>query len=247
VDIHVINLDRCADRLSAFQALNGHLPLNFVRFPAVDGRNIVRGPLVDSGIIATDLCMRDGSLGCTLSHLALWDLAIERNQPLTICEDDAIFNCGFGRAAEAQLQALPPDWHIILWGWNFDSILLFDLVPGVSPCLSIFDQARMRMGIEAFRSAQLTPQPFRLFNTFGLPGYSISPTGAREIKRCCLPVRNMDIYIPGLGGEVANEDVDIMLNAAYRHIQAYVCFPPLIITKNADSTIVRSPDGTAGG
>jgi GR25 family glycosyltransferase involved in LPS biosynthesis len=239
VDVHVINLDRSKDRLSSFQALNGHLPVNFARYPAVDGATVVRTPLVERGIITSDLGYREGVLGCALSHLALWDLAIEKNQPVTVCEDDAIFNQGFASGAEAMLQTLPPHWHVILWGWNFDSILFFDLVPGVSPCLSMFDQDWLRKGIEAFRSAELTPRPFRLFQAFGLIGYTISPEGAREMKQRCLPIHNMDVYIPGLGRDVANEDFDVVLNTAYRHINAYVCFPPLIVTKNAhaDSTL----------
>jgi len=239
VDVHVINLDRSTDRLSSFQELNSHLPVNFTRFPAVDGRSVARAPLVERGIITTDLGYSDGSVGSALSHLTLWDLAVEKNQPVTICEDDAIFNSGFASAAEAVLQALPPEWHIMLWGWNFDSILLFDLVPGVSPCLSMFDQDWLRQGVDAFRSARLTPQPFRLFHTFGILAYSISPLGAVELKRRSLPIRNMEVYIPGLGRNVANESLDIALNTSYRDVGAYVCFPPLVVSKNSKADSVR--------
>ena len=235
----MINLDRSKDRLTSFETANGPSELDCQRFPAIDGREIARGPLVDRGIITADLCYSDGVLGCALSHLALWDLAIEKNQPLTVCEDDAIFNHGFSSAAASVIKALPQDWHLILWGWNFDSILLFDILPGVSPCLSLVDQDRMRMGIDAFQSSQLTPQPFKLFNTFGLVAYSVSPPGARAMKQHCLPIRNMDVYIPGLGRTVANEEFDIMLNKLYRDINAYVSFPPLVVTRNihAESSI----------
>ena len=89
MDIHVINLDRSKDRMSAFESLNGNLGLNFLRFSAVEGKSIARGPLADRGIITADLGYGDGALGNALSHLALWDLAIEKNQPLTVSEDDA--------------------------------------------------------------------------------------------------------------------------------------------------------------
>lgn len=239
MEIHVINLERSKNRLAAFERLNGHLKNNFQRFPAIDGREVARGPLVDRGIITADLCYGDGALGGALSQLALWDLAIEKNQSLTICEDDAIFNHGFSAAADSVIQALPKDWHVILWGWNFDSILLFDILPGVSPCLSMVDEARMRMGVDAFQSLRVTPQPFKLFNTFGLVGYSVSPLGAQTLRQHCLPLRNIDVYIAGLGRTVANKALDVMLNTLYREINAYVSFPPLIITKNThhDSTI----------
>jgi GR25 family glycosyltransferase involved in LPS biosynthesis len=242
LDIHVINLDRSKDRLSKFEALNGHLQQNFLRFPALEGINVARPPLVDRGIITADLGYGDGALGNALSHLALWDLAIEKNQAFTVCEDDAIFNRGFGAAGESLIKALPQDWHVILWGWNFDSIVLFDMIPGVSPCLGIFDQDRMRMGIDAFQSAPLMPQPFRLFNAFGVVGYSVSPMGAQAMKRHSLPLRNMDVFIPGLGRAVPNRSLDIMLNDVYPRVNAYVSFPPLIITRNfhSNSTVQQA-------
>ena len=242
LDIHVINLDRCPDRMLAFEKLNGHLQPNPRRFPAVDGATVARGPLVDRGIITADLGYADGALGNALSHLALWDLAIETNQSFTVCEDDAIFNRGFGPAAESLIKALPSDWHVILWGWNFDSTILFNMIPGVSPCLGVFDQDRMRMGVDAFQSASLTPQPFRLFNAFGIVGYAVSPSGAQVMKQCCLPLRNMNVSIPGLGRAVPNRALDVVLNDVYPRVNAYVSFPPLVITRNfhSNSTVQQA-------
>lgn len=242
MDIYVINLDRSKDRMSAFETFNGNLSLSFLRFSALEGKNVARGPLVERGIITADLCYGDGALGNALSHLALWDLAIEKNQSLTVCEDDAIFNRGFGPAAESLIKALPRDWHVMLWGWNFDSIVLFDMIPGVSPCLGIFDQDRMRMGIDAFQSAHLMPQPFRLLNAFGIVCYSASPLGAQAMKQHCLPFRNKDVFIPGLGRAVPNRALDVMLNDVYPRVNAYVSFPPLIITGNfhSNSTVQQA-------
>jgi len=236
MDIYVINLDRNKDRMAAFEKLNGTLPLNFSRFSAIDGKNVARGSLVERGVIKADLGYRDGALGCALSHLALWDLAIERSQPVTVCEDDAIFNRGFSPSAEAMIEALPQNWHLILWGWNFDSVLLFDMLPGVSPCLAAFNQGAMRTGIEAFQSLSLRPQPYKIFSAFGSVGYSLSPTGARTLKKHCFPLRNMDVFVPGLGRSLVNFGIDIMLNDAYQRINAYACFPPLIITTNDHGT-----------
>jgi glycosyl transferase, family 25 len=236
LDVHVINLDRSKDRMSAFEKLNGQCNLNFSRFPAIEGKSVVQGPLVDRGIITADLGYGDGALGAALSHLALWDLAIERNQSLMVCEDDAIFNRGFCPAAKSLIDVLPPDWHMIMWGWNFDSILLFDMIPGVSPCLGAFDQDRMRMGVDAFQAATVTPQPFRFFRAFGALAYCLSPTGARALRQHCLPLRRMEVFIPGLGRAVSNTGIDVVLNDVYPRINAYVSFPPLVISRNLHST-----------
>lgn len=232
MDVHVINLDRSKDRLAAFEKTNNKSSVNFTRFSGVDGRTVARNVLVDRGTITADLGYSEGALGNALSHLTLWDRVIDKNQTLTLCEDDAIFNQGFIPAAESLLAALPADWHVILWGWNFDAPVLFDMIPGVSPCLSMFDQDRMRMGIEAFQSASLKPQAFRLFNAFGVVAYSVSPTGGQAMKKHCLPLRNMDIPVPGLGRAVPNRGIDVLLNSVYPRINAFVCFPPLIVTRN---------------
>ncbi len=91
------------------------------------------------------------------------------------------------------------------------------------------------MGLDAFQSARLMPPPFRLFNTFGIVCNSVSPMGAQAMKQHCLPFRNMDVFIPGLGRAVPNRALDIMLNGVYPRVNAYVSFPPLIITRNFHS------------
>jgi hypothetical protein len=46
------------------------------------------------------------------SHVALWDMAMETGQPLTRCEDDAIFNDGFEFDADQVIRTLPPEWDL---------------------------------------------------------------------------------------------------------------------------------------
>jgi len=180
-------------------------------------------------------------LGCALSHLALWDLSIERNAALTVCEDDAIFNRHFTDDAGLIVNSLPRDWHFVLWGWNFDSYLCFDMIPGISHTTAKFDQNRLRAGAQEFQSRRLTPRPFRLLRACGSCCYSISPFGARALRDFCLPLRNMSVFFPGLNRSLPNNNFDVMMNAIYPKMNAFVSFPPLAITKNehATSTVQR--------
>jgi hypothetical protein len=119
VKVHLINLDRHADRLREFASVNAHLP-EVIRFPAIDGRSLdlsalVRGGIIKPGVLDTYTAAR---LGGALSHLALWDKAIETGEALTVCEDDAILHPDFTARAGRLLRQLPPDWDLILWGWN---------------------------------------------------------------------------------------------------------------------------------
>jgi glycosyl transferase, family 25 len=240
LDIRLINLDRSPDRLIAFQVANGHVMRHVTRFPAIEGKNLQRAALVERGIIASDLGYNDGALGNALSHIELWDTAIRDDRSLTICEDDAIFNDSFCVAAEQLFQELPPDWHLVRWGWNFDGILWFDMIPGVSGCISWFEQDSLRKGIKAFQSARLRSRAYRFYQAFGTVCYSISPAGAKLLRQRCLPLQNTNVYIPGLRASVPNSWVDIALNEVYRHINCFVSFPPLVVTKNDhDASTVR--------
>ena len=231
--ISLINLDRSPDRLAQFTDFNRHLT-GVSRFPAVDGTTVdvaalERANLLDRNVLAT---YTPGALGCALSHVTLWDRVIADREIGTICEDDAIFNRNFAQSAERVIAALPRDWDFILWGWNFDSYLLFELLPDVSPCLCCFDEEQMRAGVGRFQDHAVMPQVFRLQRALGIPCYSISAKGARVLKAACVPLARIRVFFPGLDRHVPNTGIDIMMNNAYPQIAAFVSFPPLVITRN---------------
>ncbi len=144
MNIHLINLDRNANRLAQFQSANFHLR-DLVRFPAVDGATISRREFRAQGVFASELpAYNNGAIGCALSHLSMWKKAVEQATVLTIVEDNALTNVNFESEGSLLLHALPSDWDILLWGWNFDSILLFEFLPGVSPCLGAFSEPNLR-------------------------------------------------------------------------------------------------------
>jgi glycosyl transferase, family 25 len=245
LDIYLINLDRSIDRLNVFRSANGHIIEHISRFSAIEGKSVERAAYIERGIISADLHYSDGALGNALSHLALWDIVITSETPVTICEDDAIFNHLFRDASDSLLCDLPPDWHIILWGWNFSSVLWFDMLPNVLTGVCHFNQELMRQGTDAFQTARLRPQPFKLHQAFGTVCYSVSPEGARLMRQFCLPLRNMNIYIPGLGRAIRNLALDVLLNQFYARLNSFISFPPLVITKNdRRASTVRNPDGS---
>jgi glycosyl transferase, family 25 len=231
--IHLINLDRSTDRLAEFTAANWHLD-DLRRFPAVDGNGQDLAALVANRTFGPGVAeiYGAGAVGAALSHLALWDQAIAGEETLTVCEDDAIFNHHFVASAQRVIAALPPDWDFILWGWNFDSFLLFELMPGVSPCLACFDEEQMRAGVGRFQRELIAPQTFRLQRALGIPCYSVSAKGARVLKAACRPLAPIKVYFPGLNRHLSNFGIDIMMNNAYPQIKAYASFPPLVITNN---------------
>ena len=245
MDVHVINLDRTYERLTSFRANNQHLN-SIVRFAAVDGGTIPLQQLAARGIFSADApSYSNGAIGCALSHLSLWEQAAQQSGPFTVAEDDAILNRNFEIEAHTLLQTLPLDWDIMLWGWNFDSILLFDFLPGISPCLGAFSEPELRAHTEEFQQLEVKPRAYRLQRAFGTLAYSVSPTGARKLTRHCLPIRKMDVFCPGLNRSVSNFGIDVMINALYPNINAYVSFPPLAVSRNekTSSTVNRQDEG----
>jgi GR25 family glycosyltransferase involved in LPS biosynthesis len=231
--IHVINLARTPGRLEDFLTLNSHLR-EVVRFPAVDGASLNLAMLVASGVIDPRLAVSysPGAIGNALSHLSLWSKSINSGEIVTVCEDDAILNHYFAKAAEIVIAKLPAEWDFVAWGWNFDSYLTVDLLPGVTPSVFFCDQEKMRASTEIFQRTVFTAHPLRLLRAFGMHSYSISPKGARAFMELCLPIRPMQVYFPGLNRKVPNSSFDVMASNAYPKTLSFVSVPPLAISKN---------------
>ena len=113
---YVISLDRSAGRLRHFRERNSHIEA--IRISAVDGSSLDRSALEKSGVIAADLPYEAGSLGCALSHMGMWEMALAQNRAVTILEDDAVVSHQFEKEASEILGTLPADWDFIMWGSN---------------------------------------------------------------------------------------------------------------------------------
>lgn len=233
--VHVINLDRDPERLARFHRLNAHLP-EVIRLPAVDGSTLDRRELEANGYILAGLRYSNGSLGCALSHIALWRQAIREQKPITVAEDDAVFAPDFITASGALLGMLPADWDIVLWGWNFDALLWVEIPEGVSACRIEFNQNHLRENIEVFRTRKYGHAPLRLRHAFGNLCYSVSPAGARTLLDNCLPLGDPLVKFPGYGVVIENKTFDSTMNRIYPQLKAYACMPPLAVSENRHET-----------
>jgi len=229
--IVVINLDHSVRTLEAFHDRNAHLgPVR--RFPAVIGADADRAELRTSGIITDDLNYMDGALGCALSHLSLWRGVARGTRALTVCEDDAIFATDFVVTANSRLAALPDGWDIVLWGWNFDSSLVFQVLPGQPAFLMHRERPPTADDLTAASRAPASPQLFRLNRACGTLCYTIAPKGAARLLAHCTPLRPLRIRILEAAATWPNCGIDVMMSAFYPQLQAYVSLPPLSISPN---------------
>lgn len=227
-DLRVLSLERTPERLAQFRQINPHVPVIVQK--AVDGKTVDRS-------LYPGLKHSDGALGCLLSHLAFWDEVIALDRPLTIFEDDAIVHRYFLQFSRHILNTMPKGWQFCAWGFNFNALLMFDMVPGAA-CAVQCEEGLLRHNAYRFPTSRFTPNAVKLYRSWGTVGYALSPAGAAFLrnKRSAFTT-DCSLSFPDLKRTVWNVGVDVMLNAFYPTIEAFVCIPPLVITTQDDSTI----------
>ena len=241
--VHYINLPRRQDRNDRFLRLNESLA-DLRRIDAVDGRTLQAADLLREGVVAEPLrAYTPGALGAALSHKRAWEQCVADAAPMTIAEDDAVLNRHFCSQAAGVLDGLPPDWDIVLWGWNFDAILHVEIFEGLKRSVMRFDSRRLAPDIADFQERRYPVQPLRLIATFGLVCYSVSAPGARRLASLCFPLKNERISVPGMRARLPNAGLDTVMNRHYGELRAYACFPPLVWTDNDKGTSDIHPRG----
>jgi glycosyl transferase, family 25 len=230
MDIFVINLDRNPERLQAFERINPHLG-DAKRWPASEGKTVNHADLLTRKLFAEPITYTNGAIGNALSHLGLWERAAKSPSYITVLEDDAIVHKDFETIAPQLIAELAPDWDFILWGWNFDTVMSFDLFAG-TPCAAHFSQNDLRTNWDSIQKNAVRPALHRLHYAFGTIGYSISTTGAKKLAKLALPIKPFLYKIPAFDLEIQNDALDCVLATQYGHVNAYACFPPLILTRN---------------
>jgi GR25 family glycosyltransferase involved in LPS biosynthesis len=226
---YVISLKRSKERRSQFLKENQNFDFSF--FDAFDGAELSKKVIQDTSLFSPNLVYTKGAYGCALSHLYLWDISIEKNQIITIIEDDTILRDDFEIQKNIMMKQ-KSNWDIILWGWNFDHVLSLNLIPNISPIMMLFNQNQLRESTDIFKKETYESTLFPLDKTFGIPAYSISPKGALFFKEYCFPLQPFEIVFPLMNRKMQNNGIDIAMNRIYSSSRSFACFPPIAITKN---------------
>lgn len=231
---HVLNLERREDRRAQFRHWNAETPgLRFEFVKAVDSIELDVEQVRRATLLTEDAQIPAGHLACALSHRSILLKAQSEERPFFICEDDAVFRLDFYSQWMIILSQLPTDWDIVLFGYNFDSAISMELIPGVQSFLSAFDNKPIdsRM-LSQFRQCFQGVLLRRLANAFGTLAYAVSPKGAEKLLNSCFPLRNDVVPIPCLHRAVRAFSLDCLMNKYYRDWNAYAAFPPLAVTPN---------------
>lgn len=232
--IQVISLTSSADRRAAF--VQNNPGLDFAFRDAVDGRKLVASGDLDPAIFAAGLRYTPGAYGIAATTHGLWTEIAAGDKIVTIAEDDAIFRPDFRVAAADLMRHKTDGFDFITWGYNFDSIVRVGMFNGRVPGKMSFNQDILRASLHEFRADRSPVVLLRLFESFGLCAYSISPAGARQLLERCFPLRDGESRSPGLRRIVPNLGIDLVMNSHYPDLRCFLAYPPLAVSPNVLET-----------
>lgn len=236
IDWMVISLKRTPERLEQFAAINAHLGLPFETLEAVDGLELDLEGVVRSGVMAADLRWVPGALGAALSHRLCWLRAIKSGHTVCIFEDDVFLRHDFVSTALGVLDSLPKGWDIVHFGFNTDSVLDVQLVPGCDIRGHFGNWYPTLPECGRFARSSGAVVPARLYGSFGTAAYAVSPAGARKLIEGCFPLSKRNVRVEALSMTLQTKTHDGLMNGLYRDIGAYVCLPPIALPIN-DKTV----------
>ena len=128
--IFVINLEESKERMNKIINQCEKANMKIERFPAINGKYINRNNvknLIDNDFLGK---IPNGVLGCSLSHIKIWQKVAKSNyNNVLILEDDIIIPKNFWYLFNIYYKKLPSDWDIVyLGGSNIYGKLLNDKI-----------------------------------------------------------------------------------------------------------------------
>ena len=98
--VYLINLDKDVERLSAADVQLRRLGVDYERVSAIYARDLTTEEKLRAvnrfrWRCATGLTVRDGEIGCALSHYGIYRRIVEQNEPACVLEDDVILDKKF--------------------------------------------------------------------------------------------------------------------------------------------------------
>lgn len=174
-----------------------------------------------------------GSYGCALSHFKLWEECINLDEPIIICEDDAILHSSLNVISKNFLNS-NKNVDLIHFGCNYDSIVDVELSAN-HRLISCFSNCVItEKDINDFKISDPSTHFFKLRNSFGMMCYLITPQGAKKLLAIddIRELKCKSLFIPGLNRSINTYTLDCLLNYYYSQINAFITLPPLAITQN---------------
>lgn len=240
--IFVISLARSTARQDLFGERNDSVGFDYQFFDGIDGCELW-DVLKKSSRVARAWSdgWGKGAIGAGLSHMMLWKKCIELDAPIIVLEDDVFVSDNFLNVLECLPSVEMSTHDFILFGWNFDSVLKAELLPGIE-FISLFNPAFPDSSVirSLFSSAD-EKKLCVLRKALGLPGYLLTPSGATKLLNG-IPRFVAEPLCVGRGiPQVPCLTLDAQMNRLYPEMRSYVMVPPVVIAENDKSRSQTSP------
>lgn len=112
-DIYVLNMENDIDRLNNIKKYWNDVE----RINAYNGKLIDKDMLINNGLLDPDTNMKDGQIGCYLSHLKAWKTSLHSNKKyVLVLEDDVILENDTKNKINDLIDFIPHDWDILFLG-----------------------------------------------------------------------------------------------------------------------------------
>ena len=119
IKTYVINLDRRPDRMKDFEKIS---PVKCTKFSAIDGKMLKPNIQLQQIFEGNDYNMRNGMVGCAMSHIKLLIQLVKSEQKMyCILEDDVTFTDSFVQKVQQVLKDVAKyDWDFIYLGHHLN-------------------------------------------------------------------------------------------------------------------------------
>lgn len=139
------------------------------KFNAIDGEKLDRNNLLENGIISNkvDKKMKNGALGCAMSHITLWKKLVSSDkQYMIILEDDLTVDVQFREKLVNYIKFLPKDY-------DYSSL-------AVNPVIQYKSKFNKNLKINEYVK--------KGYPEYGTMAYIISKKGAKKLLKLCIPI-----------------------------------------------------------
>lgn len=213
IQTFVINLDRRPDRWEKFLKQTTNQPekhrINYTRYSAVDGSQLVSTPQLQRIFDGNDYNMKEGMVGCAMTHLKLYtELLQSKNNAFLIMEDDAELTDRFSEKLSGILQGLSTlNWDVCFLGYHVWTQFLTE---------EMQDRDTFNMKLEKYTATKSMQKS--LGGTFG---YLISKSGAKK-------------FLEFINKTGMVNCIDTMLQKSADLLNVFYCTPHLVFSECID-------------